>query len=190
MILTVFCTCSQRAIFGAVITLLGASSCEFIYAPRHTGLQLKWISWIICTVPKSSVLRVDCHKTDTKDSGLKIGLQSRLRFYCCFKCFACCSSDRQTVAAEGLVELVIKTYVSVLISAWEVHARALASNAVLLRGCSPLSAQQAGSTAPSLHRPLACSRLASHLSPWQLLRAGERAASFSALIHSLLCGGK
>lgn len=47
------------------------------------------------------------------------------------------------MAAEGLVELVIKTYVSVLISAWEVHAGALASNAVLFHGCSPLSAQQA-----------------------------------------------
>ena len=41
-------------------------------------------------------------------------------------------------AAEGLVESVIKTYVSVLIPPWEVCARALARNAILLHGCSPL----------------------------------------------------
>lgn len=41
-------------------------------------------------------------------------------------------------AAEGLVESVIKTYVSVLIPPWEVCARALASNAIPLHGCSPL----------------------------------------------------
>lgn len=39
-------------------------------------------------------------------------------------------------AAEGLVESVVKTYVSVLIPPWEVCARALASIAV--HGCSPL----------------------------------------------------
>lgn len=41
-------------------------------------------------------------------------------------------------AAEGLVESVIKTYVSVLIPPWGVCARALASNAISLHGCSPL----------------------------------------------------
>lgn len=41
-------------------------------------------------------------------------------------------------AAEGVVESVIKTYVSVLIPPWEVCARALANNAILLHGCSPL----------------------------------------------------
>lgn len=41
-------------------------------------------------------------------------------------------------AAEGLVESVIKTYVSVLIPPWGVCARALASNAIPLHGCSPL----------------------------------------------------
>lgn len=41
-------------------------------------------------------------------------------------------------AAEGLVESVIKTYVSVLIPPWGVCARVLASNAIPLHGCSPL----------------------------------------------------
>lgn len=41
-------------------------------------------------------------------------------------------------AAEELVESVIKTYVSVLIPPWDVCARALANNALLLHGCSPL----------------------------------------------------
>lgn len=41
-------------------------------------------------------------------------------------------------AAEGLVESVIKTYVSVLIPPWGVCARALARNAISLHGCSPL----------------------------------------------------
>ena len=40
-------------------------------------------------------------------------------------------------AAEGQVESVIQTYVSVLISPWEACARALVSDAALL-GCSPL----------------------------------------------------
>lgn len=41
-------------------------------------------------------------------------------------------------AAEGLAESVIKTNVSVLIPPWEVCARALASKAIPLQGCSPL----------------------------------------------------
>lgn len=47
------------AIFGAILTLLRTSSCESIYAPRHTSFQLKQISRTICTIPKS-ILLVDC----------------------------------------------------------------------------------------------------------------------------------
>lgn len=50
---------THLAIFGAILTLLRTSSCESIYAPRHTSFQLKQISRAICTIPKS-ILLVDC----------------------------------------------------------------------------------------------------------------------------------
>lgn len=142
---------THLAIFGAILTLLRTSSCESIYAPRHTSFQLKQISRAICTIPKS-ILLVDCQLPYNRYTRFRaenlIAVKTMIFFfYCCFKYFACCSSDRETVAAEGLVELVIKPYVSVLIPPWEVCARALASNAVL-HGCSPPPAASLRQPAP------------------------------------------
>lgn len=96
-------------------------------------------------------------------------------------------------AAEGLVESVIKTYVSVLIPPWEVCARALAHNAVLLHGCAPLpTALPSKQASPAQLR----NYIDHFLAPAWLLRnhcnscraymgqRWERIASFSALVQS------
>ena len=98
-------------------------------------------------------------------------------------------------AAEGLVESVIKTYVSVLIPPWEVCARALANNAVLLHGCSPLP-----TALPTKQASLVqlCDYIDHVLAPARLLidhcnscraytgQRWERIASFSALVQNSL----
>lgn len=96
-------------------------------------------------------------------------------------------------AAEGLVESVVKTYVSVLIPPWEVCARALASIAV--HGCSPLPTALPSKQASPAQL---CNYTDHLLAPaWLLLdhcnscraysgQRWERIASFSALVQSPL----
>lgn len=98
-------------------------------------------------------------------------------------------------AAEGLVESVIKPYVSVLIPPWEVCARALASNAVLLHGCSLLLTALPRKQASPAQR---CNYIDHLRAPaWLLIdhcnsccaytgQRWERIASFSALVQSPL----
>lgn len=98
-------------------------------------------------------------------------------------------------AAEGLVESVIKTYVSVLIPQWKVRARALANNAVLLHWCWPLlTALPSEQASPAQ----LCDYIDHLLAPaWLLIdhrnscraytgQRWERIASFSALVQSPL----
>lgn len=98
-------------------------------------------------------------------------------------------------AAEGLVESVIKPYVSVLIPPWEVRAWALASNAILLHGCSLLPTALPSKQASPAQR---CNYIDHLYAPtWLLIdhcnsccaytgQRWERIASFSALVQSPL----
>lgn len=81
--------------------LLRTFCCEFIYAPRRTSLQLKLISRSISAITKCSLLPVDC-ELPKKTQGENL-IAVRLRFYCCFKYFACCSSDGQGCWRTGRV---------------------------------------------------------------------------------------
>lgn len=83
------------------LRLLRTFCCEFIYAPRRTSLQLKLISRSISAITKCSLLPVVC-ELPKKTQGENL-IAVRLRFYCCFKYFAYCSSDGQGCWRTGRV---------------------------------------------------------------------------------------